>query len=173
MEIKADDLFDSEFDKCVDYALLEFGRKTAKKWIDGLIGIKHQLRLMPECYPFVPELQKWRKYRGAIIMKNFKIIDFYNEEKDILWLVDLWDLRQELRVASPFQPYYRRENQEDAYRLENAIQHDAASCFSRTIHRTSAKGTLNIRYVEEQEQDDGADPECTFHLDPDAMENTG
>ena len=94
MEIKTDDLFDSEFDKCVDYALLEFGRKTAKKWIDSLIGIKHQLRLMPESYPFVPELQKWRKYRGAIIMKNFKIIYFYNEEKDIIWLVDLWDLRQ-------------------------------------------------------------------------------
>ena len=97
MEIKADDLFDSEFDKCVDYALLEFGRKTAKKLIDSLIGIKHQLRLMPESYPFVPELQKWRKYRGAIIMKNFKIIYFYNEKKDILWLVDLWDLRQDSR----------------------------------------------------------------------------
>ena len=97
MVIKADDLFDSEFDKCVDYALLEFGRKTAKKWIDSLIGMKHQLRLMPESYPFVPELQKWRKYRGAIIMKNFKIIYFYNEKKDILWLVDLWDLRQDSR----------------------------------------------------------------------------
>ncbi len=45
MEIKTDDLFDSEFDKCVDYALLEFGRKTAQKWIDGLIGIKHHLCL--------------------------------------------------------------------------------------------------------------------------------
>ena len=97
MEIKTDDLFDSEFDKCVDYALLEFGRKTAKKWIDSLIAIKHQLRLMPERYSFVPELQKWRKYRGAIIMKNFKIIYFYNEEKDILWLVDLWDMRQDPR----------------------------------------------------------------------------
>ena len=42
---------------------------------------------MPERYPFVPELQKWRKYRGAIIMENFKIIYFYNEEKDIIWLV--------------------------------------------------------------------------------------
>ena len=50
---------------------------------------------MPERYPFVPELQKWRKYRGAIIMKNFKIIYFYNEEKDIIWLVDLWYMRQD------------------------------------------------------------------------------
>ena len=38
-----------------------------------------------------------RKYRGAIIMKNFKIIYFYNEEKNILWLVDLWDMRQDPR----------------------------------------------------------------------------
>ena len=29
-------------------------------------------------------------------MKNFKIIYFYNEEKDILWL-DLWDMRQDPR----------------------------------------------------------------------------
>ena len=46
MEIKADDLFDSEFDKCVDYALLEFGRKTAKKWIDSLIGIQVSQRIL-------------------------------------------------------------------------------------------------------------------------------
>ena len=46
MEIKADDLFDSEFDKCVDYALLEFGRKTAKKWIDSLIGIQVAQRIL-------------------------------------------------------------------------------------------------------------------------------
>ena len=46
MEIKADDLFDSEFDKCVDYALLEFGRKTAKKWIDSLIGIQVFQRIL-------------------------------------------------------------------------------------------------------------------------------
>lgn len=37
--------------------------------------------MMPESYPFVPELQKWRKYRGAIIMKNFKIIYFIMKRK--------------------------------------------------------------------------------------------
>ena len=68
MEIKADDLFDSEFDKCVDHALLEFGRKTAKKWIDSLIAIKHQLRLMPERYSFVPEMEKvsWCHHHGEL-----------------------------------------------------------------------------------------------------------
>ena len=95
--IKSEDLFETEFRICVDYALAEFGRKTAQRWVDSLKYIKHHLELMPESYPFVPELQKWRKYRGAIVMKNFKIIYFYNEEQDVLWLVDLWDMRQNPR----------------------------------------------------------------------------
>ena len=41
-------------------------------WQEQLSRIMHRLKMMPESYPFVPELQKWRKYRGAIIMKNFK-----------------------------------------------------------------------------------------------------
>ena len=66
------------------------------------------------------------------------------------------------------QPYYRRENQEDAYRLENAIQHDAAGSVLITT-----KCTFYIRYVEEQEKNDGTDPERTLYLELDAMENTG
>nr|WP_293553418.1 hypothetical protein [Prevotella sp.] len=53
---------------------------------------------MPKCYPIVAHFRnETMEFRGAIIMKNFKIIYFYNEEKDILWLVDLWDLRQDPR----------------------------------------------------------------------------
>ena len=78
---------------CIRRVWKEVGWEMAEQ----LSRIMHRLKMMPESYPFVPELQKWRKYRGAIIMKNFKIIYFYNEEKDILWLVDLWDLRQDPR----------------------------------------------------------------------------
>ena len=53
---------------------------------------------MPKRYPIVAHFRnETMEFRGAIIMKNFKIIYFYNEEKDILWLVDLWDLRQNPR----------------------------------------------------------------------------
>ena len=53
---------------------------------------------MPKRYPIVAHFRnETMVFRGAIIMKNFKIIYFYNEEKDILWLVDLWDLRQDPR----------------------------------------------------------------------------
>ena len=88
MEIKTDALFKKEIKKCIEYALQEFGLKTARKWQTQYKEIKRLLEFMPKRY---------QKYRGAIIMKNFKIIYFYNEEKDIIWLVDLWDLRQDPR----------------------------------------------------------------------------
>ena len=53
---------------------------------------------MSKRYPIVAHFRnETMEFRGAIIMKNFKIIYFYNEEKDILWLVDLWDMRQDPR----------------------------------------------------------------------------
>ena len=54
------------------------------------------LEFMPKRYPIVAYFRnETMEFRGAIIMENFKIIYFYNEEKDIIWLVDLWDMRQD------------------------------------------------------------------------------
>ena len=97
VEIKVERLFLVEFRKCVAYALSEFGRKTVKNWNAEYEKIRHRLEMMPTGYPFVPELQKWQKYRGAIIMKNFKIIYFYDEDSNLVRIVDLWDLRQDPR----------------------------------------------------------------------------
>ena len=46
--IKSEDLFETEFRICIDYALEEFGRKTAQRWVDSLKYIKHHLELMPD-----------------------------------------------------------------------------------------------------------------------------
>ena len=98
MEIKTDALFKKEIKKCIEYALQEFGLKTARKWQTQYKEIKRSLEFMPKRYSIVAHFRNERKeFRGAIIMKNFKIIYFYNEEKDILWLVDLWDMRQDPR----------------------------------------------------------------------------
>lgn len=94
MEIIVEKLFLSEFRECTQYALLEFGKKTMLRWNEEYFKIRHRLELMPESYSFVPELLRWRKYRGAIIMKNFKVIYFYEEETDVVRIVDLWDMRQ-------------------------------------------------------------------------------
>ena len=98
MEIKTDALFKKEIKKCIEYALQEFGLKTARKWQTQYKEIKRSLEFMPKRYPIVAHFRNERmEFRGAIIMKNFKIIYFYNEEKDIIWLVDLWDLGQDPR----------------------------------------------------------------------------
>ena len=98
MEIKTDALFNKEIKKCIEYALQEFGLKTARKWQTQYKEIKRLLEFMPKRYSIVAHFRnETMEFRGAIIMKNFKIIYFYNEEKDILWLVDLWDLRQDPR----------------------------------------------------------------------------
>ena len=93
MEIKTDALFKKEIKKCIEYALQEFGLKTARKWQTQYKEIKRLLEFMPKRYPIVAHFRnETMEFRGATIMKNFKIIYFYNEEKDIIWLVDLWDL---------------------------------------------------------------------------------
>ena len=96
MEIKADALFKKEIKKCIEYALQEFGVKTARKWQTQYKEIKRLLEFMPKRYPIVAHFRnETMEFRGAIIMENFKIIYFYNEEKDIIWLVDLWYMRQD------------------------------------------------------------------------------
>ena len=98
MEIKADALFKREIKKSIEYALQEFGLTTARKWQTQFKEIMRLLEFMPKRYPIVAYFRnETMEFRGAIIMKNFKIIYFYNEEKEILWLVDLWDLRQDPR----------------------------------------------------------------------------
>ena len=94
MEIKADALFKKEIKKCIEYALQEFGVKTARKWQTQYKEIKRLLEFMPKRYPIVAHFRnETMEFRGAIIMENFKIIYFYKEEKDIIWLVDLWYMR--------------------------------------------------------------------------------
>ena len=95
MVVRQDEVFMQEFQKCLVFALEVFGKKTVGRWQEQISRIMHRLKMMPESYPFVPELQKWRKYRGAIIMKNFKIIYFYDEDSNLVRIVDLWYMRQD------------------------------------------------------------------------------
>ena len=53
MEIKTDALFKKEIKKCIEYALQEFGLKTARKWQTQYKEIKRLLEFMPKRYPIV------------------------------------------------------------------------------------------------------------------------
>ena len=53
---------------------------------------------MPKRYPIVAHFRnETMVFRGAIIMKNFKIIYFYDEDSNLVRIVDLWDMRQDPR----------------------------------------------------------------------------
>ena len=53
MEIKTDALFKKEIKKSIEYALQEFGLKTARKWQTQYKEIKRLLEFMPKRYPIV------------------------------------------------------------------------------------------------------------------------
>ena len=138
MEIKADALFKKEIKKCIEYALQEFGVKTARKWQTQYKEIKRLLEFMPKRYPIVAYFRnETMEYRGAIIMENFKIIYFYNEEKNIIWLVDLWDLRQDpsklnLRARRIIRKKYHK-NFKNERNMEEKKYH--SSLFSRNLEK--------------------------------------
>lgn len=98
VEVIAEDLFQQEMRKAVAYAMQEFGGKCAAKWNSGTRRILRNLSVAPEAYPPVPELYDvWPRFRGAPLMRNFKVIYHYNEEERKVYVNDLWDMRQDPR----------------------------------------------------------------------------
>lgn len=87
--------FDTERDKALEYAAWEFGKKTVRKWIDELESFSYRVSIQPESFPYVAELQDISPgVRGAIVMRNFKIIYLYDHAKDTVYVADLWDMRK-------------------------------------------------------------------------------
>ena len=155
VEIKVERLFLVEFQKCVAYAFSEFGRKTVKNWNAEYEKIRHRLEMMPTGYPFVPELQKWQKYRGAIIMKNFKIIYFYDEDSNLVRIVDLWDMRQDPRKAEHASQEDRKKgvslvfminkkNRQVSQRILNPVGHLAGCLFGVVFYKDSSTSFQSI-----------------------------
>jgi plasmid stabilization system protein ParE len=79
----------------VEYARMEFGRSTAKRWQTERKQIEWRLELYPTSYPPEPLLRNMAKiYRSCHIMrKRFKIIYSYDEVNDMVHVLDIWDTR--------------------------------------------------------------------------------
>ena len=78
----------------LDYALAEYGRKAVANWYKDIRRIESRLSLYPQSYTIEPLLARRRKdYRGAILMKNFKLIHYYDEATDIVFIDAIWDMR--------------------------------------------------------------------------------
>ena len=78
----------------LDYALDEFGQKAVSHWYKDIQHIEARMAMHPESY--TPELQlahRGKVYRGATIMKNFKLIHYYDMDCDTVFIDYIWDMR--------------------------------------------------------------------------------
>lgn len=95
VKIIVEKLFEEELDNCLGFAYNEFGQKTAVHWQESYEKIINGLIKYPESYPPVRELRGVGVlFRGAKLMKNFKIIYHYDEAENTVYLHDLWNMRR-------------------------------------------------------------------------------
>ena len=82
-------------DTYIGNALEEYGRSTAIKWAEDIKEMEHRLMKFPTSY--TPEkllFEKKRLFRGCLIMnRRFKVIYTYDDNKDIVYVMDIWDTR--------------------------------------------------------------------------------
>ena len=78
----------------LDYALEEFGQKAVIHWYKDIQRIETRMALQPESYTPEPLLaHRGKSYRGATIMKNFKLIHYYDMDCDTVFIDYIWDMR--------------------------------------------------------------------------------
>ncbi len=82
-------------DSYIENALVEYGRSTAIEWAEEISTMEQRLIKYPSSY--TPEnllLGKKRLFRGCHIMnRRFKVIYTYDDNKDIVYIMDIWDTK--------------------------------------------------------------------------------
>lgn len=72
----------------LEYARVEFRMQTARRWVEQLQLFEERIKSYPFSYTPVIELKDEPVlYRGCTIMKNFKIIYYYEESADTVVVV--------------------------------------------------------------------------------------
>jgi len=84
-----------ELDIHLEYACLEFGKKTMLRWKQEIAAFEGRVQTFPESYPPEQLLQdKPVLYRCRHLMqRRFKLIYYYAECEDTIHVVDIWDAR--------------------------------------------------------------------------------
>jgi plasmid stabilization system protein ParE len=79
----------------VETARIEYGQKTAERWISEAAEIFARLQRFPESYTPEPLLKdKKRKYRSCRMMGGrFRMVYYFNPSTNIARIVDIWDTR--------------------------------------------------------------------------------
>ena len=94
-QVKTTPSFETDLDKLIQSALLEFGKATANRCYSAIDAIYRSLLVMPESYSYVMIGKRvFRQYRGANFMHNFKLVYRYDEDKDEVRIFKILDMRR-------------------------------------------------------------------------------
>lgn len=88
-------LYQERLHQYVIEAGLDYGRKTARRWIAEIEKIRKFVKVFPEGKPpfdGAPDFPY--QLRGANFMNNFKLIYYYSEDRDEVHFLDIWDMRK-------------------------------------------------------------------------------
>ena len=83
------------FNEYVELARLDYGKKTADRWLSDAEEIYSRLQEFPESYSPEPLLrERSRLFRSCRMMGGrFRLVYYYNPLTDIVRIVDIWDTR--------------------------------------------------------------------------------
>ncbi|MCR4957298.1 MAG: type II toxin-antitoxin system RelE/ParE family toxin [Prevotella sp.] len=85
----------SQLERHLLYAKEEFGAATVRRWLKQIDDIVNSLRKYPVSYTPVRELKDCELlYRGCTVMQNFKLIYYYDELIDTVFIEQIWDMRR-------------------------------------------------------------------------------
>ena len=79
----------------LEYARIEFGESTMKRWKTEIAAFEERVKLFPESYPpesllkDTPVLYRFRH----LMNRRFKLIHYYDESEETIHVVDIWDTR--------------------------------------------------------------------------------
>lgn len=84
-------------DNYIGNAREDFGRSTALKWAEEVAIFEARVKAYPSSY--APEsllIDKRKVHRRCHIMnRRFKIIYFFDERRDVVTIMDIWDTRMD------------------------------------------------------------------------------
>lgn len=83
------------YNELLENARIEYGAKTARGWENEIVQFYERLKKYPTSYTPEPLLQGRNSlYRYCHLMhRRFKLIYYYDEPKDVVYIIDIWDTR--------------------------------------------------------------------------------
>jgi len=89
------------FNNYVEHARIEYGEKTANRWLTEAAIIYERLQKHPLSYTPEQLLRgKKHQYRSCHIMRRFKIVYFFSPSSDTVYIRDIWDTRMNPQVLA-------------------------------------------------------------------------